>query len=123
MYIPPHPARRGAPSWGVVRAERDAAPAGRLRQPALGRPRVPVRPHYEGLPSMAGRGWDEGGRKPAGWGRPLGRSVPARKNGPENRNRGGGVPEGEASASWTSRRKAELEAPSGAPPPRALLGR
>jgi hypothetical protein len=60
------------------------APAGGARNPALGRPWVPVRPHYEGLPSMAGRGWDEGGRKPAGCGRLLRPFSPS----PEERARG-----------------------------------
>ena len=46
-----------------------AAPAGGARNPALGRPWVTVRPHYGGLPLMAGRGADEGWRKPAGSGR------------------------------------------------------
>src|SRR5665811_722067 len=50
----------------------DAAPAGGARNPAPGRPRAAVRPYYEGLPSWAGRGADEGGRKPAGSGARLG---------------------------------------------------
>jgi hypothetical protein len=45
-----------------------AAPAGEVRTLALGRPWGPVRSYYEGLPSMAGRGCDEGGRKSAGSG-------------------------------------------------------
>src|SRR5674476_55861 len=50
----------------------DAAPAGGARNPAPGRPRAAVRPYYEGPPSLAGRGADEGGRKPAGSGARLG---------------------------------------------------
>ena len=37
---------------------------------ASGTPRVAVRPNYVGLPSLAGRGPDERGRKPAGSGGP-----------------------------------------------------
>jgi hypothetical protein len=43
--------------------------------------------HYEGLPSMAGRGWDEGGRKPAGSGWPAGPPSQPGSHGPEDRNR------------------------------------
>jgi hypothetical protein len=50
------------------RTERDAAPAGEARHLALGSPRGPVRRHYDRLPSMAGRGGDEGRRKPPGSG-------------------------------------------------------
>jgi hypothetical protein len=57
--------RRHAGGW-------DAAPAGGARNPAPGRPRAAVRPYYEGPPSLAGRGADEGGRKPAGSGARLG---------------------------------------------------
>ena len=47
----------------------DAAPARESSQiHGSGTPRVAVRPYYEGLPSMAGRGPDERGRKPAGSG-------------------------------------------------------
>ena len=48
--------------------EPGAAPAGGARNPAPGRPRVAVRPHYEGLPLMAGRDADEGRRKLPGSG-------------------------------------------------------
>ena len=68
-YIPSYPPRyRGRSHETQTRAGEDAAPAGGARNPAPGRPRVAVRPHYGGLPSMAGRGADEGGRKPAGSG-------------------------------------------------------
>ena len=43
-----------------------AAPADVPRKRISGRPRVTVRPNYVGLPSMAGRGPDERGRKPCG---------------------------------------------------------
>src|SRR5450830_2050144 len=49
--------------------EPGAAPAAAARNRGTGRPRVAVRPYYGGLPLMAGRGTDEGGRKPAGSGR------------------------------------------------------
>src|SRR5664279_2149046 len=49
-----------------------------LVTPAPGRPRAAVRPYYEGPPSLAGRGADEGGRKPAGSG-PGSGPVRARK--------------------------------------------
>jgi hypothetical protein len=55
-----------------------AAPAAGACNPGTGRPRVAVRPYYGGLPSMAGRGADEGGRKPAGSGAQEG-PVRARK--------------------------------------------
>ncbi len=57
---------RGASSGDVLRAERDAAPAAVPRKHGLGRPGVTVRLHYGSLPSMAGRGLDEGGRQSAG---------------------------------------------------------
>ena len=60
----------------------DAAPAGWFRKPALGRPRPAVRPHYDGLPSMAGCAGHEGWREPPGWKSPSGFSgAPARKHG------------------------------------------
>src|SRR5262249_59575125 len=46
-YISHSLALRGAPSGGVLRAERGAAPAGWARNPALGRPRDPPAGHYE----------------------------------------------------------------------------
>ena len=49
-----------------------------------GRPRVTVRAYYEGLPSMAGRGTDEGGESRRIDGENL--SSP-RKYGPEAQNR------------------------------------
>ena len=62
--------------------ERDAAPAGWFRKPALGRPRPAVRPHYDGLPSMAGRAGHERRREPPGWRSPKGFSdAPTRKHG------------------------------------------
>src|SRR3569833_3399370 len=45
-------------------AEPDVAPAGGARNPALGRPRVTVRPHYEGLPFGGLDGTGRAGRKP-----------------------------------------------------------
>src|SRR5258708_19325546 len=50
-----------------------------------GSPWVPVRPYYEGLPSMAGRGPDEGLSKDC----PDQRGVRAPVSGPEVRSRGG----------------------------------
>ena len=70
-----------------------AAPAGGARNPALGRPRPAVRPHYGGLPLMAGRGGDEGRRKLPGSGAPGG-PVAARKHGAGDRNRRDGAPRG-----------------------------
>ena len=49
-------ARPRASSRDVSAAERGAAPARGIRNLAPGTPRVTVRPHYEGLPSMAGLG-------------------------------------------------------------------
>src|SRR6185312_10834170 len=47
-----------------VSIERGARAGGSQLPP--GRPWGPVRTHYEGLPSMAGRGGDDGRRKPPG---------------------------------------------------------
>jgi hypothetical protein len=63
----------------AVETGEGVAPAGEARNLALGRSRVAVRPHYGGLPSMAGRGADEGGeslpdRGPQG---PLVRAIPS----------------------------------------------
>ena len=75
-------------------AGQGAAPAGLPRKQASGGPRVTVRPYYEGLPAMAGRGPDERrGNLPGS--RAANRPCP----GPEARSRGrvsrrGGAPEG-----------------------------
>src|SRR6185437_6603484 len=74
-----------ASSRDVSEMEQSAAPAGGIRNPAPGRPRAAVRPYYEGLSSMTGRGADEGGRKPAGSGEPKAARVCVRKNGPGDR--------------------------------------
>lgn len=74
---------------------RDAAPARVFRTHAPGRPRVTVRPHYEGLPSMAGRGPGEGRRKRPGSGR---RETPL--PGP-----GSTVPRTETAARWRAARR------------------
>ena len=74
--------------------EQGAAPAGEVRSLALGRPRVAVRAHYGALPLMAGRGADEGWRKPAGSGAQEG-SVRARKL----------RPRGQKSRSWRAERR------------------
>ncbi len=70
-----------------LEVEQDAAPAGagRTYPCAPGRFWVAVRAHYGVLPSMAGRGTDDGGRKPvraeaSGFSR-------SRKYGPEAKNR------------------------------------
>ena len=76
----------------------DAAPAGGARNPVPGRPRVAVRPHYGGLPSMARRGADEGGRKPAGSGALKG-PVGARKL----------RPRGQKSRQWRAERRRASE--------------
>ena len=65
-----------------MRAEQGAAPAGLPRKQASGGPRVTVRPYYEGLPLMAGRGPDERRGNPPGSGR-CNAPVRARKYGPE----------------------------------------
>jgi len=63
------------------------------RNPAPGRPRAAVRPYYEGPPSLAGRGADEGGRKPAGSGAQQG-PVRARKLRPRGQKSRCGAPRG-----------------------------
>ena len=67
--------------------EPDAAPAGGIRNPVPGRPWPAVRRHYDRLPSMAGRGGDEGRRKLPGSGIRLGsrRSPEARRQGQKSR--------------------------------------
>jgi hypothetical protein len=62
-----------------------AAPAAAARDRGAGRPRVVVRWHYDRLPLMAGRGVDEGRRKPPGYGCRKA-SVCARKHDPADRN-------------------------------------
>ena len=63
-------------------AGQGAAPAGLFRKQTSGGPRVTVRPYYEGLPLMAGRGPDErqGNRRDQGEQR---FPVRPRKHGPE----------------------------------------
>ena len=100
-----------------------AAPAGagRTSPRAIGRFWVTVRAHYGALPSMAGRGTDEGGRKPvraeafAGFSR-------SRKYGPNTKNRRGGASEDVSVASGFRFRKSccgptQQGASFGAPPP------
>ena len=55
MVEQPNGAGTGVTRSRLVRRLRDAS------QASSGRPRVTVRAYYEGLPSMAGRGTDEGG--------------------------------------------------------------
>ena len=63
-------------------AGQGAAPAGLPRKQASGGPRVTVRPYYEGLPLMAGRGPDERRGNLPGSGR-FKAPVRTRKYGPE----------------------------------------
>ena len=66
-----------------------------IRNPRSGTPRVAVRPYYEGLPSMAGRGTERRRRKPP---RTRGGSAPRsapRKHGSEVKSRHSGAPGGE----------------------------
>ena len=91
-----HPMRgasRGDPEAGWI-----AAPAGGVRNLALGRPWVAVRAHYGALPLMAGRGADEGWRKPAGSGAQEG-PVRARKL----------RPRGQKSRLWSAERRPRTE--------------
>jgi hypothetical protein len=99
----------------------DAAPAGGARNPAPGRPRAAVRPYYEGPPSLAGRGADEGGRKPAGSGARLGPRPRPEVTAP-----------GTEKPLWSAERRPhpskedaarrKTGAPLGAPPPRFSRG-
>src|SRR5664279_2566671 len=68
IYSYTHPGSLRASSRDVSRMEPGAAPAVAARNRGTGRPWVAVRPHYEGLPLMAGRGADEGRRKLPGSG-------------------------------------------------------
>ena len=88
-YSPPVSLGSGASSGGTPKAERDAAPARRSRKPSPGRPWAAVRPHYGGLPSVAGRGGMRGGESPfdPGGSSEGSPSFPQRKNGPGDRNR------------------------------------
>jgi hypothetical protein len=114
-----HPQR--APSRGVYLAGWDAAPAFVFRKHKSGTPRVTVRPYYEGLPSMAGRGADERRRKLPGSGAQR-VSVRARKHGPEVQSRRQwSAARCARPASWDARRRKasdEYVAPRGAPLPR-----
>jgi hypothetical protein len=82
-------------SGDVLKTERGAAPAAAARNRSTGRPRVAVRPYYGGLPSMAGRGMDEGRRKLPGSGAQQG-PVRARKLRPRGRK----------SPRWSAERRA-----------------
>ena len=66
-----------------------------IRNPRSGTPRVAVRPYYEGLPSMAGRGSGTTAAEAASdtWG--LEPPVRPRKYGSEVKNRHSGAPGGE----------------------------
>ena len=76
------PIRPRASSRDVPKMGSDAAPAGGARNPAPGGPGQAVRPHYDGLPSMAGCAGREGWREPPGLERPKASSAdPARKCG------------------------------------------
>ena len=79
-----------------------------------------VSPNYVGLPSMAGRGKDERGRKPTGSGGRRGRRPT-----PEARSRGHKTPPWSAgrrlaprTGARAARRRLKTTAPFGAPPPR-----
>jgi len=120
-----HPASpfRGRSHETQTRAGEVAAPAGGARNPASGRPRPAVRPYYEGLPSMAGRG---GRRRVAG---------AARMEGPTSlsgRPPGSTAP-GTEKLRWSAERRRAfakaraaarrmMVAPLGAPSPRLLPG-
>ena len=90
--------------------------------PPPGRPWGPVRTHYEGLPSMAGRGGDEGRRKPAGEARgdePR-VSISARKHGSRDTNRRKlerRMASAFARTRTAARRTLTKDAPFGAPAP------
>src|SRR5665647_257584 len=100
----------------------DAAPAGGARNPVPGRPRAAVRPYYEGPPSLAGRGADEGGRKPAGSGARLGPRPRPEVTAPVTEK-----------PLWSAERRPhpskedaarrKTGAPLGAPPPRLFEGK
>src|SRR6476660_3409339 len=98
--LPAHEGTRleAIPTWsspGQRRRRCGAALGASIRQRiraergARARPWGPVRTHYEGLPSMAGRGGDEGRRKPPGeaTGEEPGVSISARKHGSRDTNR------------------------------------
>ena len=76
----------------ILKAERDAAPAGEARNLALGRPRDPTGGHY-----------DPSARSFAGLG--LAATPRPRKRGPGDRNRRSGAPRGASSRSQGTRRR------------------
>jgi len=88
--------RFGAARGSGRKPRPSAAPAGGVSTPALGRPWGLVRAHYEGPPSMAGRGWDEGERKLSGCDRAarLDQSQPGRTG-----------PGTEIAAKWSAERR------------------
>jgi len=91
-----------------------------IRTHTSGRPGVTVRANYVALPSMAGRGQDEGGRKPAG-SEARYALILSRKHGPPDTNRR----EWSAvrrRASFSQRKRNKTFAPCGAPCPSLLRG-
>ncbi len=101
--------------------EQGAAPAAAARNRGTRRPRVAVRPHYEGPPSVAGRGADEGGESLPDRGPTRAPSAPG-SYGPGDRK--AAVERREAPALPTMERGTRRipAAPHGAPPPRHHAG-
>ena len=99
----------------------------RAERGARARPWGPVRTHYEGLPSMAGRGGDEGRRKPPGeaTGEEPGVSLSARKHGSRDTNRRKlerRMASAFARTRTAARRTLTKDAPFGAPAPHLQEG-
>ena len=89
-----------------------------------GSPWVPVRPYYEGLPLMAGRGPDEGSAKAARISAGLRPRVRTRKHGPGVEDAISGAPEGGVPARHAAPQGADYEvAPFGALLPHVGEGR
>jgi hypothetical protein len=101
-----HLVRRGA-SFRKTRRRWDetAAPAGGLVNPRSGGPGVPVRSHYEGLPSMAGREATKAGQSPPDGSTQKGSRPPPGSAGPGTEIAACGAPGGAFSGSQRRRRR------------------
>jgi hypothetical protein len=126
----PENRHRALSAWGRATGFKCAAPAGRPRKPALGRPWATVRSHDEGLPLMAGRGADASGRKPVRRKRAEAREEKSSVARPEDTVPGteiaaSGAPEGERAdrKARAAIRQHFKEASPGAPSPHFKEGR
>ncbi len=114
--LPPRGREPVAPAAG-----KGPAPAGVARSHALGRPWPAVRPHYGGLPSMAGRGGRRRAAEAARIGGPSRAPSPPGSYGARDRNRRDGAPRG-ATRSEKPRAQTDWLRPWARRPPRLFAG-